>query len=537
MSKFFKALSISSFAFLVACGTAPETGTQPPQPSGEPTQIVGEGDSNNISNGDHIVWATLSDPVSLDPIASNDSASTDATTQMFEGLVRFDPNVDHVSLVPWLAESFGQIDEYTWYFNIRQGIYFHDGAYLNAEAAALSINRSLDIENHTIPAFFVVEMIESAVAVDEYTLHITTRFPFAPLPGHLAHRIGFIVSPLAIEEEANGGRLVADNPQGTGPFRLASRSHGNNIVFERNENYWGELALPSTLEFLVVPEPSTRFAMVETGEAQAIPGQVTDLDVALATPQLDVTFVQTTSLNYIGFNTNPDHPYLSNHLVRQAIAMAINRADIVDHILQGIGIPADGMVAPMVAFAPQDPEFLPYDPDAARELLAQAGFPNGFTLNFWYNDGNSVRGMIGVFVQAALAEIGITVNVSSLEWGAYLEHTAEGLHDMFILGWVTVTGDADYALFPLLHTSQHGSAGNRFFYSNPRVDYLLEAGRSSTSGQERYAIYSEIVEIINQEVPLIPINYAEQLIFSNGIGGLLTDFANTPHFRGVYIRR
>ncbi|MCL1924533.1 MAG: ABC transporter substrate-binding protein, partial [Defluviitaleaceae bacterium] len=355
---------------------------------------------------------------------------------------------------------------------------------------------------------------------------------FAPLPGHLAHRSGFMVSPAAIQEELGGGTLIADNPIGTGSFMLASREHGNYTLFTRNYSHWGELALPDAVRFITVPEPATRFAMLETGEAHYLVGLPTDFVIAQDIPSIDVNLVQTTTLDYIGFNTQSGP--LANPLVRQAITHAIDREIIVYGLAEGVGSVATGPLAPLVDMAPTV-EGLSFDLDRARELLEEAGYEN-ITLNFWYNEGNSFRGLVGQFVQASLVEIGITVNVSSLEWSAYLDATGAGEHDMFMLGWVTTTGDPDYGLFPILHSAQLGEGGNRFFFVNEEFDSLLERGRESSDREYRIAIYQEVAELLVYEAPMVPVRFQQAVIITNGIDGVQTDFANTPFFYRAVLR-
>lgn len=150
-----------------------------------------------------------------------------------------------------------------------------------------------------------------------------------------------------------------------------------------------------------------------------------------------------------------------------------------------------------------------YNVEKAKKLLAEAGYPNGFKTKIWVNE-NVERRDIAIILQAQLKEIGIDVAVETLEWGAYLDGTARGDHDMFMLGWVTVTGDADYGLFPLLHTSSFGGAGNRAFYSNPHVDELLSKARVSIDQDERKELYREVQIIAQEEVPYYVTAYKAQ---------------------------
>ena len=518
-------LALAFLVFLAACGTNDT-------PSGESNTDASVDTTNDETSptagagGGEIVFAIASDAPSLDPIRSNDSASTDAQSQMLDGLTRFDPETSE--LLPRLATSFEQIEPTTWEFTLREGIYFTDGAYFDADVVALNLNRLLNVEEAS-PALFIVEMITEVEVVDTYTVHIHTEFPFAPLPGHLAHRSSFMVSPNAIAATEVGEDV---EPIGTGPFMLADREYGNYILMERNEAYWGQRAIPDYVRFVVVPEPATRFAMVQTGEAHYIVGQPTDFAVASDIDEIDVTLLQTTTLDYIGFNTT-EGP-LANPLVRQAITHAIDRDAIVEGLAEGVGSVATGPLAPLVDMAPTV-DGLEFDLDRARELLEESGYTD-IELNFWYNEGNNFRGLVGVFVQASLDEIGITVNVSSLEWGAYLEATAAAEHDMFMLGWVTTTGDPDYGLFPILHSDQIGDPGNRFFFQNAEVDTLLERGRQSSDRAYREAVYQEVADLLVYEAPMVPVRFQQAVLLSNGVDGILTDFGNTPFFYRATLR-
>jgi len=245
--------------------------------------------------------------------------------------------------------------------------------------------------------------------------------------------------------------------------------------------------------------------------------------------------IQTTSLTYIGFQTQQDGP-LSDARVRRAITMAINAEDILYGVQEGEGVLAVGPIrGGLVTHAPTDVVGLPFDPDAARELLAEAGFPDGFSTSIWTNEGNAVRARISELVQANLAAIGIELDIQILEWGTYLDQTAAGLHDMFLLGWVTMTGDADYGIYPLLHSGEIGGA-NRFFYENPVVDALLEEARQSTDGAERDRLYREVVEILVDDAPVIFLFHPDTPVITNGIDGMVFDFTVTPFFFNTTLR-
>lgn len=485
-----------------------------------------------VAVGGEVVWIANFDTVSLDPIRSNDASTADATTQMMEGLTTFRGTGE---LEPLLAESFVMLpDEYTWEFRLRQGIIFHDGTPFNAEAVRRSLLRALDPEEAS-PSAFIINMITDVEVIDDYTVHIITEFPFAPLPSHLAHPVGFIISPAALDEEAAGGRLVDENPVGTGPFVLYERVVGDRVRFVPFEDYWQGRANIDSLLFRTIPEASTRVSMIETGEANVIVAQPFDVAVLENVPHLDMKLIISTAVTYIGFNTLRE-PF-GDVRVRQALAMAINREDILYGIQEGQGVLAAGPLAPTVMHNATDVPTLPFDPARARALLEEAGFGEGdieFTLlNI---TGMAARTHMIELIQANLADIGVIVHLDHTDLGSFLDVTAAGDFDTVILGWTTVTGDADYGVFSLFHSAHFGDAGNRTFYSNPAVDELLEAGRRSTDPAERDRIYREITEILNYDVPKVFLFHPYHPIVINGIGGLEVNFNSRPNFFNVYLQ-
>ena len=193
-----------------------------------------------------------------------------------------------------------------------------------------------------------------------------------------------------------------------------------------------------------------------------------------------------------------------NVKVRQAISYAINADDIVEAVLMGAGAPSSSPIGPKVFGYNPDIERYKQNFDKARELLTEAGYADGFKTSIWTND-NPTRVQIAQVLQAQLRQIGIDMSIEVVEWGAFLDGTSRGDHDMFILGWVTVTGDADYGLYALFNSATHGGAGNRSFYSNPEVDQLLNQARTSTDADERKELYGKVQVILQNEVPTFSI--------------------------------
>lgn len=459
------------------------------------------------------------DAVNLDPHTTNDQPSSRVRRQIFETLI---VQGEDLNLYPGLATSWEQLDELTYEFTLRQGVTFHNGETFNANDVKYTYERLLDPATAADGAF-LLETIANVEVIDDYKVRITTSEPFGPLLSHLAHPVAAIQNQKAIE--AAGEDYGLTSAVGTGPFVFVDWVSQSHLTLERYDNYWGESAKSERLVFRAIPEGTVRAIELETGgvdiayDLEPIDRMRLEFD-----PNINLSRDASLSTSYIGFNVNK--PPFDNKLVRQAINYAVDVEVLVDVIYEGQATQAFGPVSAM-AFG-YNPELTgyEYDPAKARELLAQAGYANGFKTSIWTND-NPLRMQIAEVVQQNLAEVGIDADVEIVEWGAYLENTGAGLHDMFILGWVTVTADADYGLYALFHSSQFGSAGNRTFYGNDRVDELLDLARATSDPDTRLGAYYEIQDIIVDEAPWVFLFFPEDV---HGARSNVQGF--TPHPAG-----
>lgn len=501
-------------ALLAACGPAEEEVADDPADD----EVVGEGQD--------LIIATLSDAVSLDPHGSNDVPSANVCISIYESLVEFDENS---VLQPLLATDWEAVDDLTWEFTLREGVQFHDGTDFTAEAVKASFDRLLDPDVAS-PRLFLFSMLEEVIVVDDYTVQFVTEFPFAPLPAHLAHSGGAIISPAAIEadyeEMAAGneaGTYLAQNPAGTGFFKLESWDPGDQLVMVRNDDYWGENAQLDSVTWRVVPESLTRLSELETGFAHiADPVEPSDISrvEGMDNARMDITSV--TVMAYLGYNLDKE-PY-DDVRVRQAISMAVNKEEIIEGAYEGTAIPAEGPIAPGVFGHDPTISGLPYDVERAKELMAEAGYEDGFEATIWTND-NPVRIIIAEYLQSELRELNIDIEIEVLEWGAYLDGTGAGEHEMFILGWSTPTLDADYAVYALFHSDNVGEPGNRAFYRSDEADALLDAGRQEPDPDVRLEIYSELQELLIEDAPSLYLVYNENLV---GVNNSVQNFWVTP---------
>lgn len=505
----------------------------------EVDQETGSDEATEGGQGGDLVISEMSDVVSLDPHGNNDIPSDNVRSNIYDTLVALDENNE---IEPGLATEWEEVDDTTWRFTLKEDVTFHDGAEFNADTVVANMDRILDPAMAS-PRMFLYEMVTDVEAVDDYTVEITTEFPFAPLPSHLAHEAGGMLSPevidadyeQALEEQemeleeyydlrAEGGEeheelasamseemgaYAAENPVGTGPFAVQSRSAGENVVLERNDDYHEEPAELDTVTFKVIPETAARIAEIETGTSH-IAGAVESNNMERV-DQHEETYLDETELlstSHVGFNTEVEP--LDDERVRQAISHAVDREGIINGVYDGVGIPAEGPLAPGTFGYDENVEGLTYDLERAQELMEEAGHEDGFSLEIWTND-EAQRINTAVYLQEALQEINIDVDVQQLEWGAYLEQTAQGEHDMFVLGWTTVTGDADYGMYSLFHSSMHGDPGNRSFIDDAELDALLEEGRMEADPEARQDIYTETQELLTELAPQINIHHSSQL--------------------------
>lgn len=525
----------------------------------------GEDDGEQVSEGGDITVSTAGDVVSLDPHGSNDIPSEVVRNVIFDGMLGFSADGD---IVNELATDYEQVDELTWEFNLREGVEFHDGSEFNAEVVEANIDRITDPLVGSERAF-LLEMVDDVEIIDDYTVRIITEYAYAPLEMNLSHGAGKMISKEQIDEDyenalnesdvdmtldeyyearENGeedlqetagdmsseiGAIVESNPVGTGYMQFDSRSPGDNTVLANYENYWDEEAYLDTITFSVVPETGARIAELESGTTEVSDGIGTEnIERIEGADGINLQTIESNLVDYIGINVESEP--LDDPRVRQAISHALNREEVISGIYNGSGRPAHGPLPPGMLGYVDDLDGIEYDMDRARELLEEAGYEDGFEISLTVNDESDERNDLAIWLQESLEELDITLNIEQMEWGAFLEYTGNGDHDMFTYGWNNSTGDPDNALFPLLHTDYIGIDGNRSFLSNQELDETLEDGRREVDDDTRGQIYTDAQELVVEEAPMIFVRYGENIAASvDGVNDVvltqngLYDFSNT----------
>ena len=464
-----------------------------------------------------LTWAQGADVTSLDPHLGKETPAVQVNTQIFDTLVTVDPETNEV--VPQIAESWEQTDDQTYVFKIREGIKFHDGSDLTAEDVKFSLDRA----RNSAAVSYIVNFIEEVTVDDDHTVTVKTTAPYAPTLRNLAIPFAAIVPKAVVEADENA---FIQNPVGSGPYKFVEWNHGDHVTLKAFDDYYAGKPETENLIMKVIPETSQRTIALETGEVDlAYDLAVNDIPKVNSDDKLTVYEIPSLTCWYVSMNMNKK-PF-DNPKVREAMSMAIDRQTIIDTINAGSGQTADAIIAPAV-FGYYSTGVKEYNPTKAKELLAEAGYPNGFSTTLWVNDNQSRIEMCQA-MQAMLLEVGVQCNLEVLEFGSFISRTTAGDHDLAYFGWTTSSGDADYSYYSLEHSTQQGAAGNRSFLADPDVDKLIEEARSNTNEEERKELYKELAIKLDEINNNIPVYYSSINVGANKkVEGFVMD-ANGYH--------
>ncbi len=452
--------------------------------------------------GGTLTYAAGSATQTLDPQFITDVTTFRAVGSMYEALTKQDENG---KIGPGLALSWTvSPDKRTWTFKLRPGVTFHDGTPFNAQAVKFTYDRILNPATGS-PRRSTLEMLESTAVVDDLTFRLTTKEPFAPLLAQLSAYNVYILSPAHVTKE---GANFSKTASGTGPFKLQSWQPGEKLVVVRNDKYWGDKAKLDSVVFSVVPEDSARTLLLLSGQA----------DVISELPYIMVKKLG--SLNAVRVLRKPGYRtiYMGMNLavapfndlrVRQAVGHAINKPALVQGLLNGIGTLGGSLESSVIDGTAKQLQPYPYDPAKAKKLLAEAGFPDGFTTDFMVPTGRyNMDRQVGEAVQGQLAAVGIKVTIQSPEFGAYLAALNKGKVPMFLSGKGSPTGDMDFT--QALLNSSTGKM-NYFHYKNPDVDRLIAQQRVAVDPKERNRLLDELQTKVYQDGPHITLYYEDQV--------------------------
>ncbi len=451
-----------------------------------------------------LVMIIESSPTDLDPRVGLDAQSERIDELIFDALLTRD---EHLNVQPGLAEKWEVPDPLTYIFHLHRGVTFHNGQPLTSRDVKWTIDSLLEgkIRSTKTASYRYVNRID---APDDFTVVFHLKEPYASLLWNLSEGAIGIVPYGSLDD-------MTRKPVGSGPFKFVSAEQDKEVILVRNDNYWGPKPHLARVRFTVVPDTTTRALELRKASADlAINALTSDMVLALeSNPNLQIERAPGTILAYLGFNLRD--PILKDVHVRQAIACAIDRRPLIQYIWHGFAQPATSIL-PVQSWA-YDPaaKGFPYDPEKARRILDAAGYPahNGvrFHLTMKTSTEESTRLMVAV-LQQQLRDVGIALDIRTFEFATFLADVTSGAFQVYSLRWIGSNEDPDI-FDTVFHSRNFPPVGrNRGYYSNPRVDALIDQARRETDQHVRRQLYAALQEILAQEVPSVNLWYFDNVL-------------------------
>lgn len=471
-------IAITSLLALIACSSRPDPST--------------------------LVMIIESSPTNLDPRVGLDAQSERIDSLLFDDLLTRD---EHLNVQPQLAESWEIPDALTYIFRLHHGVKFHDGRPLTSRDVKWTFDSLLQgkILSTKSAAYRFVDHID---APDDFTVVFHLKQPFATLLWNLSDgAIGIV--PYGSGDEA------ASHPVGSGPFRFVSAEQDKEVVIERNDDYWGDKPHLKRVRFAVVPDTTTRALELRKGSADVEINALTgDLVVALERqPNLEVLRGPGTVLSYLAFNLRD--PTLRDRRVRQAVAYVIDRQPFIHYLQRDFARPAYSLLPPESWAYDGDVPHYDHDPERARQLLDQAGYPavNGvrFHVTMKTSTEESTR-LLAAVLQQQLREVGIALDIRTFEFATFFSDVTRGAYQLHSLRWVGGNEDPDIFEY-VFHSDKFAPHGaNRTYYSNPRADALIDQARGELDPGKRKILYAQLQQILAEDLPYVDLWYQDNVL-------------------------
>jgi len=464
-----------------------------------------------------IKWSMAGDSLTLDPHAQNEGPTTQVSRQVYEALVT--RGLD-MQIGPQLATKWKAVDATTWYFFLREDVKFHDGSYMTSEDVVFSIIRA---QQPTSDFKEYISSISSVKAIDKYTVQIKTKEPNPILLNQLSNI--FVMSKAWSAKNfstapqnwnASQETYASTNTMGTGPFKITLREPNTKTVFKKNGKWWGNVEHNLTsIELLPIANAATRVAALLSGEIDIVTdAPVQDLGrigssathKVESTPQMRTIFLgMDQAADQLRSGNTGDNPFKKKK-VRQALYQAIDIDAIKKKVMRGDSEPAGIITFPGVTGYTKDlDKRLPYDPKAAKQLLADAGYPDGFDVELrcpndrYVNDEAICTAVVGMF-----GKIGVNVSLNAQTKSKHFKELKEDKSDFYMLGWGVPTLDSHY-VFHYLYDS--GASWNKVNFSNARVDELIKVMEGEVDLTKRNAAISEAWKIVKDDISYLPLHH------------------------------
>ncbi|WP_019119981.1 ABC transporter substrate-binding protein [Brevibacillus massiliensis] len=532
---------------LAGCSGSQQAAQPSDNQGGQPEQKQPQQPAETGKTGEKVlIYGRGGDTVSLDPATIDDGESARVTENIMETLVEYADGT--MEIVPGLAEKW-DIDpsglKYT--FHLRKGVKFHDGTDFNAEAVKFNFERWMDKNNplHSPEGFAYYNdmfggykgdpdhVIKEVKVVDEYTVEFDLNRSQAPFLANLGMFPFAIASPKALQEQKE---KFGEHPVGTGPFTFVEWQRNDHITIEKNPDYWNkDLPKLDKVVFKVIPDNSARLTALQSGEIDVMDGlNPEDAETVKANSDLQLMTRPPMNIGFLSFNVEKK-PF-DDKRVRQAIAYAVNKPALVEAFYSGLAMPAVNIMPPILLGYNDQIKDREFNLEKAKQLLAEAGYPDGFKTKFWAmpvprpyipNGQKMAEAM-----QQDFKKIGIETEIVTMDWATYLDKTKKGEQEMYLLGWNGDNGDPDNFIYVLLDKNNIGG-GNRTRYANEEVHQLLLKAQTEVDPAKRSELYKKVQEILFDEVPVVPIAHAEP-----GIAAKASVKNYIPHPKGTeYLKK
>ena len=460
----------------------------------------------NLTPLDTLVVAIDAEPSNLDPRFALDAYSQRIDTLLYDALVMIDNNLQ---IVPHLAQNWKTLNDTTYQFTLRPNLRFPDGSLITADHF-VHVLKQIQDPTFGSPLLSSFKNVANVQALDPLTLEIRLATPQASFLTDLT-----LIKALKEEKDSKG---VHDPklPLGSGPYQLVSKEP-NTLKLKRNPNHFKFHPKLEALTFKIIKDDNTRVLKLKKGEVDLVQNALSYDSLAKLSQNPTLSFTKGPGITYAYLGLNLKDPILKNKKVRQAIAYAIHREEIIEHLLENMATPANSILSSLNGYYEPSVQSYPYDPDKVQKLLKEAGVSLPFTLVFKTStDIQAVN--IARLISDHLKKVGIMVELRTHEWGTFFNDIQTGNFQLFSSRWVGVT-DPDI-LYDVFHSSNFPPGKNRVFYTNPKVDQWTAEGRITLDVQKRKKIYAQVQKMIAEDVPYVSLwHFNNTAVYSNHLKG------------------